>query len=118
MNLVSLSGLVFKEPKIIFERGLHKKIIFSISCQKINGGSDNISVVAYDKTADLILKWCKKGKFLSSIGRIESYEYQDKNTKNTVYKKDIVLDKILFYDYLPLTKLTDSEKDEQKKGEN
>ena len=112
MNLVSLAGIVFREPKIIFERDQHKKITFTMSCQKLNGGADYITLVAYDKTADIILKWCKRGKFLSTLGRIESYKYQDKSTQETVYKKDIVIDKVLFYDYIPLITSTAPEEKE------
>jgi single-stranded DNA-binding protein len=103
MNKVILTGIVVKEAKVIFEREQHKKVSFTMSVQKHKNGYNYITVVAYDSVADLVIKWCKPNKFLNVEGRVETYVY-DKDDGQKLYGKDIVADKIQFYNNVEFTK--------------
>jgi single-strand DNA-binding protein len=103
MNKVILTGIVVKEAKVIFDRDDHKKVSFTMSVQKHKNGYNYITVVAYDSVADLVLKWCKINKFLNVEGRVETYIY-DKEDGQKLYGKDIVADKIQFYNNVEFTK--------------
>ena len=57
--------------------------------------SDFINCVAFNKTADFIKSWFKKGDMVSVDGRIQTRNYNDKYGKN-VYVTEIVAEEVGF----------------------
>lgn len=52
-----------------------------------------ISCIAWEKTAELLQKYCKKGSQVGIVGHIQTGQYDDKDGKR-VYTTDVVVEEL------------------------
>lgn len=94
MNKVFTIGRFTDDPKIS-ETSTGKKIArFSLALDRMGEGADFPSYIAWEKRAELIEKYCRKGHKIGIAGRIQTGSYEKDGRK--VYTTDIVVDEIEF----------------------
>lgn len=77
MNNVTLCGRLVAEPKIIEIKG---KDMASFTIATGYGDyTEFTDCIAFDKSAELISKYCHKGDMLGLVGRLQTKKYTDKN---------------------------------------
>ena len=87
------------------------KAIVEISLAVNNGKDDTtfIRLTAFDKLAELVSKYCKKGDLIGTQSIIKNHNWEDKNG-NKHYEYSFIINKISF--------LTKANKEEVKKQDN
>ena len=79
MNQITLLGRLVAEPKIIDIRG---KDMASLTIATGYGEyTEFTDCIAFDKSAELIKKFCHKGDMLGIVGRLQTKKYTDKEGK-------------------------------------
>ena len=83
MNNCSFSGRITKDPELKATEGGTTYLKFCLAVKRfVKSGehpqSDFIDCVAWNKTAELIKAYCKKGSLIGVTGRLQSNTY-DKN---------------------------------------
>ena len=79
MNQIVLLGRLTAEPKIIELKG---KDMASITIATGYGDyTEFTDCIAFDKSAELIKKYCHKGDMLGIVGRLQTKKYTDKEGK-------------------------------------
>lgn len=68
---------------------------FTLAVDRSKDGADYINCVAWNKTAELLEKYVKKGDKIGLIGRIQTRTYDDNNGRK-VYVTEVVADEIEF----------------------
>jgi len=79
MNVFAFSGNLTKDPELKTTQGGKQVASFSVA---INEGKDKtlfLNCVAWEKTAELITQYCKKGDRFTASGKLEIRKYEDKN---------------------------------------
>lgn len=103
MNKVILMGRLTKDPEIRFTQSNIKVAMFGLAInrrfakQGEERQADYINIVAWDKTADFVDKYFKKGQQVGVIGRIQTRNYDDKDGKK-VYVTEVVAEEVYFAD--------------------
>ena len=94
MNSVELIGRLTRDPEN------HKGCVsFTIAVDR-NGkdaGADYPRIVTFNKTAEIVEKYFKKGRLVSVQGRIRTSSYEGKN--GMVYTTDVVGDDVRVLDW-------------------
>lgn len=87
------------------------KAVVQISLAVNNGKDDTtfIRLTAFDKLAELVSKYCKKGDLIGTQSIIKNHNWEDKNG-NKHYDYSFIINKISF--------LTKANKEEVKKQDN
>ncbi|MBO5090038.1 MAG: single-stranded DNA-binding protein [Clostridia bacterium] len=91
-NLVVLTGRLTADPELKTTTNGTNVTTFSIAVERrYRSGeerqTDFISIVAWQKTAEFITKYFKKGNLIGIEGSIQTRRYQDKNGNNrTVFE--------------------------------
>ena len=94
MNNVVLTGRLTKDPETR-QTGSGKKFArFTLAVYRDRENTDFISVVAWEKTAELLERYCSKGSMIGVQGRIQTGSYEKEGQK--VYTTDIMADRIEF----------------------
>lgn len=102
MNQVTLIGRLTKNPEIrVTTDGKTTTARFSLAVDrgKKDGkdlGADFISIVAFNKTADLCEKYLTKGKQIAIQGKLQTGSYEKDGVKH--YTTDVVVDRLEFLD--------------------
>ena len=99
MNLVIAKGNMTDDPKITQTTTGKTKAEFTLALNRMKDGADFPRFIAWEKTAELIEKWCHKGTTLLVEGHIQTGSYEGKNGK--VYTTDVVCERIEFCDKKP-----------------
>ena len=86
-NLVVLTGRLTADPELKTTTNGTNVTTFSIAVERrYRSGeerqTDFISIVAWQKTAEFITKYFKKGNLIGIEGSIQTRRYQDKNGNN------------------------------------
>lgn len=86
-NLVVLTGRLTADPELKTTTNGTNVTTFSIAVERrYRSGEDRqtdfISIVAWQKTAEFITKYFKKGNLIGIEGSIQTRRYQDKNGNN------------------------------------
>lgn len=94
MNNVILIGRLTKDPETTQTQSGHTVVRFSLAVDRRgrDAGADFPTCVAFDKTAELIGKYCRKGDRLGVIGRIQTGSYEKDGRK--VYTTDVIVHEI------------------------
>lgn len=94
MNSVILIGRLTKDPETTQTQSGHTVARFALAVDRRgrDAGADFPTCVAFDKTAELIGKYCKKGDRLGVIGRIQTGSYEKDGRK--VYTTDVIVHEI------------------------
>lgn len=96
MNNVSLIGRLTRDPEVRYAQSNSKAVArFSLAVDRIGEGADFINIVAFDKTAEFIEKYFKKGMKIALTGHINTGSYDDKDGKK-VYTTDVIADRVEF----------------------
>lgn len=96
MNKVIVSGAVGKDPQIKESQNGMKIARYSLAVRRVSKKDgeqdcDWISLIAFDKRADFVEKYVKKGTKLIVEGHISTGKYTDKDGR-TNYTTDIIVD--------------------------
>lgn len=84
MNKIIVTGNLTKDPEVRETAAGEKVCNFSVAVQRNftneNGerGVDYLNVVAWNKLAETVMKYCKKGDKVGVAGRIQIRSWQDK----------------------------------------
>ena len=76
MNITLLIGRLTRDPESQGE-GESIRARFSIAIDRSKEGVDFINCTAFGKTAENILKYCRKGTLVSVEGSLNSYSYEN-----------------------------------------
>ena len=100
MNKVILTGRFTKDPESRMGANNIETAIFRLACDNgftdKNGNRDTefIEVIAFNKSAEIINKYCKKGSFISVQGRIKNTSYEKDGVKK--YSTRVILESLEF----------------------
>lgn len=97
LNTVNLIGRLTKDIEIRMTQSGKKCGSFTLACNRDKENADFISCVAWEKTAELIEKYCSKGSKICVTGRIQTRNYQD-NSGRTVYVTEVICNSVQFLD--------------------
>jgi single-strand DNA-binding protein len=108
MNKVTLMGRITKELEIKYSASNMALLSFTVAVnRRKKDETDFISCKAFDKTAENIAKYFKKGAMIAVCGRIQTGNYEKDGKK--VYTTDVMVDEFHF---------TGEKKDEQEQQIN
>ncbi|MGF7396235.1 single-stranded DNA-binding protein [Thermoanaerobacterium thermosaccharolyticum] len=99
LNKVILIGRLTKDPTEHSTQNGHKAVRFTLAVDRnfkdANGNrqADFISVVAWNQLADLIIKYCKKGKEIAIVGRLQTGSYTGQDGQKR-YTTDVVAEEV------------------------
>ena len=103
MNNVSLTGRLTKDPEITTnEKGSYTR--FSIAVNGRNKSVNFFTIVAFNKTAEIICKYLAKGSQIGVSGSLSSSTYKDKD-QNSRTSVAVIANEVDFLD----SKKTDTE---------
>lgn len=89
MNFAFISGYVSKDVELKATKSGKSVVSFSVGVKRqfSPDETDFFEVVAWDKSAEYVGKYAKKGSFVEVAGRIRPRAYESKNgNKVTVYE--------------------------------
>lgn len=99
INRVVLVGRITKDPLLRKTQSGTSVVSFTIACNRRvpsqGQDADFINCVAWNKTADFMAQYVKKGALLGLEGRIQTRSYDDKDGKR-VYITEVVADSVQF----------------------
>lgn len=109
MNNYICVGRIIKDIELRYTSS--NKAVAEISLAVNNGKDDTtfIRLTAFDKLAELVSKYCKKGDLIGTQSIIKNHNWEDKNG-NKHYEYSFIINKISF--------LAKSNKEEVKKQDN
>lgn len=96
-NIAVLVGRLTKEPVLRCTSNGKKVVAFTLATNRDKETADYINIVAWEKTAEALNKYCGKGSKILVSGRIQSRNYDDQNGKR-VYITEVVAHSIQFLD--------------------
>lgn len=100
MNSVNLIGRITKDIELRTTQSGHKCVQFTLAVDKVvnkQKSADFINMVAWDKTAELINQYFRKGSQMGITGRLSTRNYQGKDGK-PVYVTEVIVDNLTFCD--------------------
>ena len=100
MNVITLLGRLTQEPNIKYTPSGKSLCTASIAVRRDftkNNESDFFQLEAWEKVAEIIGKYFKKGSRIAIQGRLQNNFYDDKNGVKH-YAQKIIVDKIDFVD--------------------
>lgn len=100
INRVVLVGRITRDPMLRKTQSGTSVVSFSIACnrrtkQEGQPDADFINCVAWNKTADFMAQYVKKGALLGVEGRIQTRNYDDATGKK-VYVTEVVAENVQF----------------------
>ena len=99
INRVGLVGRITKDPDLRKTQSGVSVVSFTIACNRRvpsqGQDADFINCVAWNKTADFMAQYVKKGALLGLEGRIQTRNYDDRDGKR-VYVTEVVADSVQF----------------------
>lgn len=108
-------GRLTKDPEIRVTTSGKKVATFSLACRRTADVTDYPSCVAWEKTAELLEKYTRKGSQIEVDGRLTTRSYDDPNYPNRkVYVTEVLVDSIVLCGDRP--KEDEEEKTKQSNG--
>ena len=101
MNKIILDGRLCNDPEVKYtEKDNRCVTYFTIASdrkykQEGNPQADFIKIIAFDKIAEFISKYFKKGSPINIVGRLQVRSYDDKDGKK-VYVTEVVVEEASF----------------------
>jgi len=95
MNVFSFNGNIAKEIEIKETNTGKKVVAFSVAINEGKDKTEFVNIVAWEKTAELLHQYCKKGDRLAGVGRLQTRKYDDNNGV-TKYVTEVVLNQFDF----------------------
>ena len=101
MNICNFTGRITKDPEIKTAQNGNTYLKFCLAVKRrAKSGdhpiSDFIDCIAFDKTAELISKYCKKGSLIGVSGRLQTNSYEVNGEKRK--SSEIVVIELDFLD--------------------
>ena len=93
MNIVMLIGRLTSDPELK-QNEKYTQCKFTLAVNRLKEGTDFINCIAWNKQAELINKYLKKGSQVAIDGRIQTGSYEGKNGK--VYTTDVIVQNMYF----------------------
>lgn len=97
VNRVILVGRLTKDPELRRTQSGKSVASFTVAVNRRYGQQDQadfINCVAWEKTADFLSQYAKKGAMVSVEGRISTRNYDDVSTGKKVYVTEVVSDNV------------------------
>jgi len=97
MNQCTIIGNLTRDPELTQTTSGKSVVKFTIA---VNNGKDSegndrpadfITCQAWNKTAELVGRYCKKGKPIAVIGAFKTDKYQDKNHEDVTHYNSYIL---------------------------
>ena len=87
LNKAILMGRLTRDPELRYTQSNKPVASFDIAVDRNYSGNgerqtDFITIVAWNKTAEFIVKWFTKGQMIVVVGGIQSRRWQDKDGNN------------------------------------
>lgn len=95
MNKVCLVGRLTSDPQLYEATNGTKQTKFSVAVNRLKEGADFINCIAWNKQAELMCKYLKKGNQIAIEGRIQTGSYDDKDG-NKRYTTDVIVENLTF----------------------
>ena len=103
VNKVILIGHLGKDPEVKYTPSGTPVAKFSLATSdrykdKDGNWQDRTewhNIVAWQRTAEIVGEYCKKGKQVYIEGRLRTDSWEDKNTQEKKYRTEIVVDQLL-----------------------
>ena len=93
MNRIVLIGRLTNDPEL--RANTESKVAkFTLAVNRLKEGTDFINCVAWNKQAELISKYFKKGSQMALEGRIQTGSYEKDGVKR--YTTDVVVESLTF----------------------
>ena len=87
MNSVILIGRLTEDPELKTTTSGKSVVSTSIAVDRIGEGTDFINIVAWEKTAEFLKNYFRKGAKIAIEGRLTSRSYEDRDgKKRTAYE--------------------------------
>lgn len=90
MNKIILIGNVTKDPEIRYTQNEKVYTTFSLAVNRRNKETDYFNCIAWEKTAELIAQYVKKGSKVGVSGRLETDKVEEK------YFTKVIVEEISF----------------------
>ena len=101
MNNVILMGRLTRDVELNYSKNGKAFTRFSIAINRIGEGTDFINCVAWEKTAETIAEYLRKGRRIALQGRLSVNSYE-KNGE-TRWSTEVIVDKFEFVDTVSST---------------
>ena len=100
INQVILLGRICNDIELKQTQNNKSYTRFSLAVNRKgkDAGSDFISCIAWNKTAEFLTKYMKKGSQICISGRLQTGQYDDKDGKR-IYTTDVIVEEVDFADY-------------------
>lgn len=96
MNSIALTGRLTRDPETRSgANGTISRITLAVKRPGTKDTTDFIPCVAFDKTAEILSKYTRKGSFIGIQGKMVSGSYQNKDGQ-TVYTIELYADRVTF----------------------
>lgn len=92
MNNVVLIGRMVRDPEVKYSQNGKAVCRFTIAVDRQQEGADFISCVCFDRQAENLSRYIKKGRQIAVAGSIRTGSYEGKNGK--VYTTDVYANSI------------------------
>ena len=104
MNKIILMGRLTKDPEVRYTQTSNIMVTsFTLAvnrrfvAQGQERQADFLPIVSWNKTAEFVAKYFKKGQQVAVIGRVETRNYDDKDGKK-VYVTEVIAEEVYFAD--------------------
>lgn len=99
MNQCQLIGRLVKDPELRYSPGGTPVVKFTLAINRQNNDeADFISCVAFNKLAENLANYQKKGNRIAVTGRIQTGSYENHQGQK-IYTTDVIVNSIEFLDY-------------------
>lgn len=99
INNVVIVGRLTKDPVVKMTSNQKSVVAFTIAVQRDKTKADFIPCRAYSGTADLLVRYCKKGSQIGLTGSINTYTTE--RDGKTEYHVEILVNSLAFLDSKP-----------------
>lgn len=93
MNRVVLVGRLTKDLELTKTQTDKSVVKFTLAVDKFGDGADFINCVAWNKSAEFLSQYAKKGNMVGVDGRISTRSYDDKDGRK-VYVTEVVAEQV------------------------
>ena len=96
MNKVIIAGYIGNDPETRYTQSTNKMVVsFNVGTRESKDKTEWHKCIAWDKQAEFISKYFKKGSYIALTGHLQTRTYQDKDGKTT-YATEIIVESTEF----------------------
>ena len=89
MNVVILMGRMTRDPELKYTSGGKAYTSFTLAVQKMKDDAEFIDCIAWEKTAETIAEYFRKGRKILVQGRLNVSSYEQNGEKRKLYCADL-----------------------------